>query len=49
MEPKDDEPLCNCGECKYCIAISSSEYDYEGSEYVCIRCNGAGCTKCEDA
>lgn len=44
----DDEKLCDCGNCKYCKAHNSSDYDYETAEYECVRCNGAGCTKCED-
>lgn len=44
----EEERLCNCGKCKYCKAHDSSEYDYEGEDYACTRCNGAGCTKCED-
>lgn len=44
----DDERLCHCGKCRYCIAHDSSDYDYETEEYVCIRCNGAGCSKCEE-
>jgi len=42
-----EEQLCNCGECKYCKAFFSSEYDYETSEYVCTTCGGGGCLKCE--
>jgi hypothetical protein len=41
-----EEPLCDCGSCKYCDAHSSSEYDYD--DQGCTRCNGAGCTKCEE-
>lgn len=26
----------------------TSDHDYETEEYVCSRCNGAGCTKCEE-
>ena len=43
----DDEVMCDCGECRYCRAHSSSDHDYEGDDYVCSRCNGAGCTACE--
>lgn len=25
-----------------------SDYDFEGDDYVCSRCNGAGCTKCDE-
>lgn len=25
-----------------------SDYDFETDDYVCSRCNGAGCTKCEE-
>lgn len=25
-----------------------SDHDFEGEDYVCSRCNGAGCTKCEE-
>jgi hypothetical protein len=42
-----EEPLCDCGRCKYCDAHLSSEDDYK-DDHVCIRCNGAGCTKCEE-
>lgn len=41
----NDERLCDCGNCKYCDAYSSSEHD---DDDVCSRCNGAGCTKCEE-
>lgn len=44
----DDERLCDCGECKYCIAYLSSEHDYETDEYVCRVCNGGGCMRCEE-
>ena len=44
----NEERMCDCGECKYCNAHGSSEYDYETGEYDCTRCNGAGCTKCEE-
>jgi hypothetical protein len=44
----DEENLCDCGKCRYCVANSSSDHDYETEEYDCIRCNGAGCTKCEE-
>lgn len=40
------ERLCDCGECRYCIAHDSSEYDYD--DHTCYRCGGAGCTRCED-
>lgn len=40
-----DERLCDCGDCRYCDAFLSSEDDYQGT---CTRCNGAGCTKCEE-
>ena len=41
----NEERLCDCGECKYCNAHDSSEYDYD---HACTRCNGAGCTRCEE-
>lgn len=41
-----EERLCDCGECRYCNAHDSSEYDYE-DDHVCSRCNGAGCARCE--
>jgi hypothetical protein len=25
-----------------------SDHDFEGEDYVCSRCNGAGCMKCEE-
>lgn len=40
-----EEPLCDCGDCRYCNAMASSEDDY--TEGTCTRCNGAGCMKCE--
>jgi hypothetical protein len=43
-----EEPLCDCGQCKYCDAHSKSDDDYEDDNHVCSRCNGAGCTKCEE-
>ncbi len=43
----NDERLCECGRCRYCIAHTSTEYDYLTSNYLCSQCNGAGCTKCE--
>ena len=42
----NEETLCDCGECKYCNAHDSSEYDYD--DHACTRCNGAGCTRCEE-
>lgn len=48
FNPVEDERLCDCGECRYCKAHDSSEYDYETEDYLCTRCNGAGCTKCEE-
>lgn len=42
-----DEKECDCGKCKYCLAVSSSDHDYEGEDHDCSRCNGAGCAKCE--
>ena len=44
----NDERLCYCGNCRYCNAFLSSEDDYSGDDYLCTRCNGAGCTKCEE-
>lgn len=43
----DDELLCDCGDCSYCRTVYASEYDYETDEYLCVRCNGAGCAACE--
>ena len=43
-----EERLCDCGNCRYCDAHASSDHDYETEDYVCSRCNGAGCTKCEE-
>ena len=43
----DDERLCDCGSCKYCKAILSSDDDYIDG-YDCTTCNGAGCMRCED-
>jgi hypothetical protein len=42
-----DERICDCGDCRYCNAYDSSDYDYENEEYICVRCNGAGCAYCE--
>lgn len=47
----DDERLCDCNDCndcKWCKAFLSGDDDYEGPDYLCSRCNGGGCTKCED-
>ncbi len=44
---EESERLCDCGDCRYCDAVDSSEYDYEGEDFACSRCNGAGCTRCE--
>lgn len=44
----DEERLCDCGECKYCNAHDSSDYDYEGEGFECSICNGAGCMRCEE-
>ena len=46
-EHENDERACECGNCRYCDAYLSSEYDYEGDDYVCTTCNGGGCTRCE--
>lgn len=43
-----EEPLCDCGECRYCEAMSKSEDDYIAEDATCTRCNGAGCSKCEE-
>lgn len=43
-----EERLCDCSECIYCNTHDSSEYDYEDDNHVCSRCNGAGCTRCEE-
>ena len=43
-----DEPLCDCGTCKWCDAYHSSEHDHEGEDFVCSTCNGAGCFRCEE-
>lgn len=43
-----EEPLCDCGSCKWCKAHLSSDHDYETDDYVCSTCNGGGCMKCED-
>lgn len=43
-----EEPLCDCGSCKWCNVNASSDHDFETDEYDCSRCNGAGCTKCEE-
>jgi hypothetical protein len=45
---ENEERLCDCGDCKYCDAFLSSEDDYQTKDYICSRCNGAGCTKCEE-
>lgn len=45
---EDDERLCDCGNCKYCNAYLSSDDDYKTDEYECSRCNGGGCTSCEE-
>lgn len=44
----NDERQCDCNNCKYCKAYLSSDYDYETKDYECSRCNGAGCTSCEE-
>jgi hypothetical protein len=41
---ENEERLCDCGNCRYCNAYLSSEYDYDEP----CSCNGAGCTKCEE-
>ena len=48
MNEEYEEPLCDCGQCRYCDAYGSSEYDYEGENYDCTACNGGGCMNCED-
>ena len=40
----DEESLCDCGRCRYCLARLISEYDDDS----CIVCNDAGCVKCEE-
>ena len=44
----NDEMLCDCGDCRYCNVYLASDDDYEGDNYVCSRCDGGGCTKCEE-
>ncbi len=44
----NDERICDCNDCKYCDVYRKSDYDYETSDYLCSRCNGAGCTVCEE-
>lgn len=42
-----DERLCECGECKYCKAFLSSDYDTDKD--VCWSCKGnGGCIICEE-
>ena len=48
MYDENEERACNCGKCKYCNACLSSDHDYEGDDYMCSRCDGAGCTACEE-
>ena len=38
----NEERLCDCGNCRYCDAYLSSDYDYDE----CV-CGGCGCIKCE--
>ena len=45
--PYEEEKLCDCGNCKYCKVLLESDHDYNGDEYICSACNGAGCNKCE--
>lgn len=48
FEKDNDECLCDCGDCRYCNAYNTTDYDYqEDSGYACTRCGGAGCLKCE--
>lgn len=47
-ENENEERLCDCGDCRYCDAYLSSEYDYEGEGFLCSVCNGGGCHNCED-
>ena len=44
----EDERLCSCGDCRYCDAYDSSDYDYEGENFTCTICNGGGCIRCEE-
>lgn len=32
MENENDERLCDCGDCRYCDAYLSSEYDFDDHE-----------------
>ena len=43
FEEWDEE--CRCGKCRLCLAYAVSDYD---TTETCGRCNGAGCTKCEE-
>jgi hypothetical protein len=45
---ENDEQLCTCGSCRWCVANIKSEDDYIEEHDCCTRCNGAGCTKCEE-
>lgn len=44
---QNEDRVCHCGDCRYCDAFLSSDYDYETDEYLCSTCNGAGCARCE--
>ena len=43
-----EERQCYCDDCRYCDAYLSVEADYETADYVCSRCGGGGCTRCEE-